>query len=142
MDDLEERRIRDLTSIVGAEAVEAYSFYDDVDYCALTVNVYIVAAGDLTPTIREVRRLADISLRDARDALMGRSILFSTSHPDLPGRLEQRLAVTKSEKLKRAVEAHGGKVRIALRSADGDFERADCCSQELHYLKTRIVTWM
>jgi hypothetical protein len=142
MNPAEELRLRRLAEIVGKDSVEEFSFYDDVDYDALVAKITVVETGAIPQTLRDVRRLTDISLSHAKQALSDQSTLHTINLADCPGPIERRRAIVTLEKMKQAIEQHGGTASIGLSSTSCDFARVDCTDRELNYVKTRIITWM
>ena len=127
-----------LAEIVGDEAVHKFAFYDDVDYDALVVSLVVTEAGSMVETLRDIRKIAQIPLAQAKHALSKRELLHETRLVDWPGPLERRRAIVTMQKLKQAIAQHGGNATIDLSSPDGTFRRVDCSDQELNYVITPV----
>lgn len=142
MDPAEPLRINTLAKIVGHDAVKKFAFYDDIDYDSLVVSVTATKVGSLLNTLREIRGIAEIPIAAAKQALSNARCLHQIHLVDCPGSIERQSAVTKLQKIKKAIEQHGGSGTIDLKSPDNSFVRTDCSEEELNYVKTRIITWM
>ena len=142
MDSTEQHRLRELAQIVGEDSVVEFAFYDDVDYDNLICSLTVRNCSEVLSVLRDVRKLADITLAHAKAAITQGTKLYSVALGQCPGPIERRRAIVTLEKMKNVVENHGATATIELRSIDNSFERTDCGERELNYVKTRIITWM
>ena len=144
MNEQEAKRRSELESIVGAESVAKYSFYDEIDYDNLTVELHLLAVGDRAKSIKGIRELLDIPMAELSRALKGgnNSLLCRRSLDQCANSMDRWQMVRKLRKVKGVIDGLDGKCSVDLAHPDTDFTRKNCDDAELDYLETRLITWM
>lgn len=141
---LEARRIRELTAIVGADVVAKYAFYDNVEYDRLSVIVRIQTCGDRMSALKQIRQIVDTPASELLAALKkgnGES-LHSVDLASVPGCMQKREAVRNAQRIQIAVANAGGSATIDFSLEREGFHRCACSEEEINYLATRLITWM
>ena len=127
---------------LGEKTVDGeLSVYNGVDCDKLVATLMVIEGGRLLETIRDVRQLAAIPLAEAKRALTECTALCTIPLAECESSLDRRNAIVKLEKIKAAIEQHGGSARIDLSLPDSDFNRVDCLDEELSFVKERLVQW-